>query len=215
MYGPKEKAQTNSDFSANKTSKEEEAGWLEGLRRKENWAYKILIDRWAQRLYQVAFRFLRQEEAAQDILQDVLKKVVEKIDTFKGESSIYTWLYRITVNECLMKIRSNKKRPMVSWEDILPKYEDEVITTHQEFADWSKLSDTKLMEKEAREFIRQCVEELPEDYRAPYILKDLEQFSEQEVCDVLDLKKSVMKIRVHRARMYIRKKLEERYVTEA
>lgn len=195
-------------------SKDEEE-LLRGLRAKENWAYGELIDRYADKLYRLAYRFFPQEEAAQDVVQDVLKKVLEKIDTFQGDSSLYTWLYRVTANECLMKIRANKNKKMISWEEIMPKFENGILTGHGAFADWAKMPDLQVMEQEAREFIAQCIQELPEDYRAAYILKDVEQRSEQEVCEMLGLNKSVMKVRVHRARMYLRKKLEERYVTQA
>lgn len=214
MMDPLEKKQKNSDFSEVSASKTEEA-LIKGLRSKENWAYQELIDRWADKLYQVAMRFVRKEEIAQEILQEVLKKVFEKIDTFKGESKLYTWLYRIAVNESLMKIRAGKKKIFISWDEILPKYQDDIIASHDEFNSWSKLPDSKLMEKEAKEFLRQKVEELPEDYRVPYILKDLQQLSENEVSEILGISKSVMKIRVHRARLFLRKKLEEKYVTHA
>lgn len=206
------KSQTNRDLSSKEASKNEEI-LVKGLREKQEWAFKEIIDRWADKLYQIAFRFVRQEELAHEVLQEVFKKVLEKIHTFKGESKLYTWLYRVTVNEALMNIRSSMKtKETISWEEILPHYEEGIVADLSQYGDWSKLPETKLMEKEAREFIQQCIEQLPEDYQAPYILKDVEQLSEQEVSDTLGISKSIMKIRVHRARMFIRKKLEERYV---
>jgi RNA polymerase sigma-70 factor (ECF subfamily) len=209
-----EKITQNRVFSQGEASKDEE-NLLRGLRAKENWAYGELIDRYADKLYRLAYRFFPQDEAAQDIVQDVLKKVLEKIDTFKGDSSLYTWLYRVAVNECLMKLRVHKTKKMIAWEEVMPKFESGIIASHEAFADWAKMPDLQVMEQEAREFIAQCIEELPEDYKAAYILKDVEQRSEREVCELLGLNKSVMKVRVHRARMYLRKKLEERYVTHA
>jgi RNA polymerase sigma-70 factor (ECF subfamily) len=205
------KAKESRDLLETTASNDEEA-LIEGLRHKENWAFQELIERWAEKLYQVAFRFVRREEIAREILQDVLKKVVEKIDTFQEKSKLYTWLYRITVNEALMRIRARKNNTFISWEDILPRYESGVIASKAEFSDWSGLPDEKLEQKEAKEFLRQCIDELPEDYRVPYLLKDVEQLSENEVSEILGLTKSVVKIRVHRARMFLRKKMEERYV---
>ena len=214
MADPSKNLGQESVLSPQKASKSEE-DILEGLKQRENWAYQEVIDRYAEKLYRVAYRFFPQEESAQDIVQDVLKKIVEKIHTFKGESSLYTWLYRVTVNECLMKLRSSRSKKTVPWDDILPKFENGALLNHDSYKDWNNLPDEQVMVKEASEFIRQCVEELPEDYRAAYIVKDLEQRSENEVCEMLGLTKAVMKVRVHRARLYLRKRLEERYVTHS
>ncbi len=200
---------TSGNFSPPASSKEE-ADFVQGLVRREEAAFRYLVVNYSDKLYSVAFRFLRPAEDAQDVLQEVFRKVVEKIDTFKGDSKFSTWIYRVTVNESLMRIRAKQGAPTVSWEDILPKYEDGVYLDKNR--DWGKLPESRLLEKEAKAFLKACIEQLPEDYRAAYLLKDVEELSEQEVCEILNLDKGVMKIRVHRARMFLRRKLEERYV---
>lgn len=189
---------------------EEEAGFVEALGRREEWAFRRFLTDYSDKLYRLAFRFLRQGEEAQDVLQEVVRKVLEKIEGFRGEAKFSTWIYRVTVNESLMRLRAKRQAAAVSWEEILPKYEDGVWIDPNR--DWSKLPEARLQESEARNYLKACIQLLPEDYRAAYLLKDVEELSENEVCQLLGLDKSVMKVRVHRARMFLRKKLEERYV---
>src|SRR5215831_7865306 len=204
-----ENLREKGDFSFPGASQLSEERLVSGLIAKEERAYRELIERWSEKLYRIAFRYLRRKEEAQEVVQDVFQKVVEKIHTFKGDSSLSTWLFRVTVNEALMRIRSGKGVKNISWEAILPKFEDGIWT--ETSPDWSKLPDEKLLEKESKHFVTQAIEDLPEDYRSAYLLKDLEQLSEDEVCEALDLTKAVMKMRVHRARLFLKKKLEQKY----
>lgn len=206
---PPEKIEDPRPFSPPIASQSEEA-FVQGLRRGEEWAYRKLVQEWTSKLYHLAYRFLKREEEAKEVVQDVFRKVFEKIDSFKGDSKISTWLYRVTVNEALMRVRSRRGDPEVSWEEVLPKFEDGIWTDRVQ--NWAKLPEAALLEKEAQAFIQQCIQELPESYRAPYLLKDVEQLSENEVCQILGLEKSVMKVRVHRARLFLRKKIEKHYV---
>ena len=109
--------------------------------------------------------------------------MVERIDTFEGSSSLYTWLYRVTVNESLMRLRPNKGKVQVSWEDVLPKYENGIHLGN--FSDWAKLPDEKFAEKEFQEFVQASIELLPDDLKTAYFLKDVEQLPEDEVCKIL------------------------------
>ena len=198
------------DFQPAAASNISDKDLIRGLREKADWAYQELISRWSDKLYQLSLRFLKRPEEAQEIVQEVLLKVVEKIDTFEGGSSLYTWLYRVTVNESLMRLRPDKGRKTVSWEDVLPKYENGIHL--ENFSDWVKLPDEKFEEKEFKQFVQESIEILPDDLKAAYLLKDVEQLPEDEVCKVLELTKPAMKNRVHRARLFLRKKIEERYV---
>lgn len=184
---------------------------IRALIEKEDWAYRELIVAWSENLYQLIFRFLRRAEEAQEVLQETFKKVFENINNFKGESKLQTWLYRIATNEALMRIRSNRSRT-IAWEDFTPHYQDEVIV--DKIPDWSNLPDKKLIEEEGKKFVQDCLNELSEEYRSAYFLKDIEEFSENEVVEILNISKSTMKIRVHRARLFLREKIQKKYVTQ-
>lgn len=209
MKPPENKSPLAGSFSPPDASQSEEE-LVAGLKGRQEWAFRRLVGDWSAKLLRLALRFVKRLEEAQEVVQDVYRKVWEKIDSFKGDSKLSTWLYRVTVNEALMRLRSRRTEAEISWEDILPKFEDGIWV--DKVADWRALPDEALAEKEAREYLRQCIAELPSDYRAPYLLKDVEQLSENEVCEILDMDKSVMKVRVHRARMFLKKKIEGRYV---
>lgn len=202
--------QNHKDLSAPHASNISEKDLIRGLRERAEWAFEELITRWSDRLYRLSLRFVKHPEEAEELVQEVLLKVVEKIDTFEGGSSLYTWLYRVTVNESLMRLRPNKGKVQVSWEDYLPKYESGIHLEH--FADWSKLPDEKFEEREFQQFVQESIELLPDDLKTAYLLKDVEQLPEDEVCKVLELTKPAMKNRVHRARLFLRKRIEEKYV---
>lgn len=200
----------SEDFYPTPASNLNEKDLIRGLREKKDWAFRELISRWSDKLYRLSLRLVKRPEEAQEIVQEVLVKVLEKIDMFEGGSSLYTWLYRVTVNESLMRIRTEKGQQKFSWEEALPQYENGIHT--ETFSDWAKLPDEKFAEKEFREFVRASVELLPDDLKASYLLKDVEQLPEEEVCKILGLTKPAMKNRVHRARLFLRKRIEEKYV---
>lgn len=144
------------------------------------------------------------------MVQEVFEKMLEHIKTFEGRSSLYTWLYRVAVNQSLMMLRHRKTHPQVSIEDVLPHYEDGVHT--DVIPDWSPLPDELLATEEAHQFIQGCIQQLPEDLKTAYVLKDMEELPEEEVCAILSISKPTMKNRVHRARLVLRKKIEDHYV---
>lgn len=165
---------------------------------------------WSSKLFRTAYHVLHQEQDAREVVQEVFRKMLEHLDTFEGRSSLYTWLYRVAVNESLMRLRSRKSHPTVAIEDILPHYEDGV---HADvIPDWSPLPDEQLATAEAQRFLQECIQQLPEEWRVAYILKDVEELPEDEVCKILEVTKPTMKNRVHRARLFLRKKIEGRYV---
>ena len=187
-----------------------EEALLKGLKLKEEWAFRQLIDQWSSKLYRLAYRFLGKKEDAEEIVQEVLQKVLEKIDTFHGDSSLYTWLYRIAVNLSLMRLRAMKEKSFVSWEEFAPHFQHGIRTA--DVPDWSRVPEELFIREELRDFLQQCVDELPEDLKTAYLLKDVEALSEEEVSETLGLTKPAMKNRVHRARLILRERLERKYV---
>ncbi len=200
----------NKDFSSSPASHLNEGELIRGLTQKEEWAYRQLIDQWSNKLYRLAYRFLGKKEEAEEIVQEVLQKVVEKIDTFQGGSSLYTWMYRIAVNQSLMRLRTQKGKEFVSLEEHASEFENGIRV--REIPDWSKLPEALFAKKELQDFVQQCVTELPEDLKTAYLLKDVEGLAEEEVCTLLTLSKPAMRNRVHRARLILREKLERKYV---
>ncbi len=190
-----------------------EADLVQQLKRRSPEAFETLVSRYGKRLLSVAVRITKNFPEAEDAVQEAMLKVVKSIDNFKEESSLYTWLYRIVANESLMRLRRKGKPEVVPIEPLLPRFE---MGQHAEaIADWSELPEDEARASELRQFFEKCVDELPEDHRLPYVLKDIEKLSEDHVCQILRLSKPTMKNRVHRARLAIRKRVEQRFLKKA
>lgn len=186
---------------------------IAGLKQGSPEAYRELVGSYGRRLYSVGLRLLRNPQDAEDVVQETLLKAFQAIDSFREDSSLYTWLYRIACNESLMKLRARGRQQTVPIDPYLPKFEE---GHHVEaIEDWSGLPDRMLESQELSEFFERCVDELPEEYRVAYVLKDVEKLSEEQVCRILKLTKPAMKNRVHRARLVIRQRIEERFLKPA
>lgn len=190
-------------------SKMNEGELVLGLKERREESYRQLIEEYSDKLFHLALRILRQEEEAREVLQEAFLKVVTKIDSFHEESALYTWLYRITLNEALMRRRAGHSHQEISFEDYSPHYEFGIAV--EPYSDWSKLPDRLFEKEEFRNFVRSCVDELPEELRISYHLKEEEGLSEDEVCEILEITKPAMKNRVHRARLVLRKRIEGKY----
>lgn len=179
------------------------------LKERSAGAFEELVRTYGRRLYSASFRIVRNQQDAEDAVQETFLKVFRSIDSFRGQSSLYTWLYKILTNESLMKVRERSKGEVVDIDSYLPQFEYGQHTGS--IQDWTGFPDLALESKELAEFFEQCIDELPEPYRLPYILKDVEKLSEDEVCQILDLSRAAMKNRVHRARLVIRQRMEEHF----
>lgn len=182
---------------------------VEHLKKRSAEAFEELVNQYGRRLYSVAYRILRNAQDAEDAVQETFLKAFQGIDGFRQESSVYTWLYRIVTNECLLKLRKLGQRDVVSIESYLPHFEQgQYVETVQ---DWNRSPELELRRQELSDFFERCIEELPEENRIAYILKDIEKLPEDQVAEILGTNKTTMKNRVHRARLVIRKRVEEHF----
>jgi len=185
---------------------------VRSLKENAPGAFEELVSQFARRLYSVSFRILRNAEDAEDAVQETFLNAFRAIGTFREEASLYTWLYRIACNQSLERIKRQGQKKVVPIEPHLPSYE---YGQHVDpVSDWSKRPDHELQLQELSDYYEQCIDELPEDYRVAYVLKDVEKLSEDEVCQILGVTKFTMKNRVHRARLVIRKRIEERFALQ-
>jgi RNA polymerase sigma-70 factor, ECF subfamily len=172
-------------------------------------AFEVLVRRYGRRLHAIGYRILGDVQDAEDVVQETLLKVFESIHTFRSDASLYTWLYRIATNFALTRLRKERRHETLPIEPYLPQYNHGQHVG--EIEDWSHLPDEEASAAELSRFFQQCLGELPEDYRVAYILKDIEKFSEEEVAEILNVTKAAMKNRVHRARVVIRQRIQERF----
>jgi RNA polymerase sigma-70 factor, ECF subfamily len=174
-------------------------------RARDLGAFEQLVDRHEERLYRVAMRLLRNENDAREVLQDALLSAWQNLDSFAGRAQFGSWIYRVTVNAALMLLRSRRRRPTVSVEDLAPGVLDEAIgASHDSGSDWSKRPDEQLQSGELKQHIEVALDHLPEILRLVFVLRDVEGMSTEETAEILDITIPTVKTRLHRARLALR-----------
>jgi RNA polymerase sigma-70 factor (ECF subfamily) len=180
------------------------------LRAGDAEAFEALVRRETPRLLAVARRLLRNDEDAKDAVQDGFVSAFRSLDSFGGRCQVSTWLHRITVNAALMKLRTRRRKPEESIEDLLPSFlEDGHHARHPH--EWRDTGETLLSSQEDREFVRAAIDRLPDSYRTVLLLRDIEELDTAEVAQALGVSDNVVKVRLHRARQALRTLLAPRF----
>jgi len=162
-----------------------------------------LASTYGPRIHQLAFRYLKNWEDAEEVTQDVLMKVHRKIDAFRGDAALSSWIYRITFNTAMSRLRNGKfSRPFE-----VPRQDDGHEPAHPEPADWSSLADDQVMRAELRNRLIEALTHLPQVYRVPVILRDIQGLSTEEASAILRIKPQTLKSRLHRGRLILRQHL--------
>lgn len=173
-------------------------------------AFEELVSRYEAKVFNLAMRFTRNQEDAEEVLQDVFTTLYKKVAGFQGKSAFSSWIYRIIVNAAFMKLRKRKQNHTISIEDLAPSVKQSCLDQDHAFA---SRSDTLSINRELREALEGAINRLPEQYRAVFILRDVDGLSNQEVGEILELSIPAVKSRLHRSRLMLRKKLS-RYYTD-
>ena len=192
----------------------DEHALLAALRAGHEWAFETMVRLYGSRLHAVARRFTRNEEDAQDVVQSAYLSAFRALSEFEGACQLSTWLHRIVVNTALMKLRSRRRKPEESIEALLPAFQEDGHHVEQ-FSEWSAPADQLMERKETRATVRACIEQLPENYRAVLVLRDIEELSTQEVAAMLAMTPTAVKVRLHRARQALSTLLRRQYAPPA
>jgi len=186
---------------------------LERLRAGEEQAYEELVRNYGGRLLAVARRFLPVEEDARDAVQDAFLSAFRGVHRFEGNAQLSTWLHRIVVNASLMKLRTRRRKPEQSIEDLLPGYLED---GHFErpASPWRSDGLDPAEQNELRELVLRSIHSLPEGHRDVLLLRDIEDFDTEEAAELLGISPGAVKTRLHRARQALRELLEP-YLREA
>src|SRR3982751_4041658 len=175
------------------------------LQAGEQAAVQELAEQYGARIFQLAMRHMKNQEDAEEVTQDVLMKVHRKIDAFRGDSALSSWIYRITFNTAMSRLRNGRfSRPHE-----VARAEDSSERAAMEPADWSSLADDQVMRAEMRDRLIRALTHLPEVYRIPVILRDIQGLSTEEASAVLRVKPQTLKSRLHRGRLILRQHLGE------
>jgi len=189
------------------TSAQIDSALIERLQAGDDTAVAELARDYGAKMYQLALRYTRNKEDAEEVVQDVLLKVRDKIDAFRGDAALSSWIYRITFNTAMSRLRATKSARMHEVPDEPIGPQDSATPRALEPADWSNLGDDLVHRRQMRDALRAAVAELPAIYREPVILRDLRGLSTEEASRWLKVKDQTLKSRLHRGRLILRDRL--------
>ncbi|MCB8983828.1 MAG: sigma-70 family RNA polymerase sigma factor [Ardenticatenaceae bacterium] len=170
-------------------------------------ACTICIDRYGTAVYRLALRLLKNEADAEDVMQETFLNAFKAIGSFEGRASIKTWLYRITYNNAMMRLR--QKDPALLSLDETWAAEDGAVVVPQQLFDWCCLPERELTSEEAREKLATAVTDLPPALKGVFVLREFEGLSTQETADALEISTDLVKTRLYRARLQLRENLAD------
>ena len=176
------------------------------VQAKEKGAFTELVHRYTPKVYSIAIRMLRNEQDARDVVQETFLNVHRRLDSFRGEASLSSWIGRIATNNALMKLRTRRRKPETSLE--LPvagqphgeRVERVIVDRHP-------LAEQLSLDRELGERIRASVDELPDKYREVLVLADYREMSMRDIAELLGISVPNVKTRLHRARLRVRETL--------
>ena len=176
------------------------------MRAGDGSAVNDLASLYGPRIQQLAFRYLKNWEDAEEVAQDVLLKVFRKIDAFRGDAALSSWIYRITFNTAMSRLRTARFARHVEMQPV-EVHTDDLDAMQPEPADWTELADDQVMRAEMRQQLVAALTHLPEVYRVPVLLRDIHGLSTEEASAILRVKPQTLKSRLHRGRLILRKHL--------
>jgi RNA polymerase sigma-70 factor (ECF subfamily) len=179
---------------------------LAAVRAGEPRAFEELVRAYGGRMLAVTRGLLRNEDDAQDALQDALLSAFRSIRAFEGSSRLGTWLHRIAVNAALMRLRSRRRKPAVRMDD-LPGLDEDGLGP-RERPSWQDPGDLALERRELRAMVREKIDLLPPDHRQVLVLRDMEELSTEDTAAALGINPGAVKTRLHRARRALRELIE-------
>jgi RNA polymerase sigma-70 factor, ECF subfamily len=177
---------------------------LAGLRRRDQMACTCLLKDFAPRLLRVSRQLIGDPDEAEDVLQEAFIRACDRIDTFRGESGLGTWLHRIVINTALMRLR---KRQLANLPDTDAISDDS--QRWQSIASGPIEPSREVLDAELVDQLSESITRLPETVRTAFVLREVEGFSTREAAEILDISESALKVRLHRARLALRQELQQ------
>jgi RNA polymerase sigma-70 factor (ECF subfamily) len=184
---------------------------LERLKAGDERALRELADVYGPKIHQLAFRYLRNREDAEEVTQDVLYKVYRNVDSFRGDAALSSWIYRITFNAAMSRLRATRQQRAHTGDAAVASTDaaDQAPSPRVEQADWTMMADEHVFRSELRRRLFAAVLRLPATYRAPVVLRDIQGLSTEEASAMLRVKGQTLKSRLHRGRLILRRQLAD------
>ena len=177
------------------------------MRARDGSAVADLASLYGPRIQQLAFRYLRNWEDAEEVAQDVLMKVYRKIEAFRGDAALSSWIYRITFNTAMSRLRNVRASRAAELAPAEFNSNGGDSPAPAEPADWTGLADDQVMRAQMRKQLVGALRHLPAVYRVPVLLRDIHGLSTEEASAILHVKPQTLKSRLHRGRLILRKHL--------
>ncbi len=183
---------------------------LSRLQSGDERALSDLADAYGTKIYQLSFRYLRNKEDAEEVTQDVLFKVYRKVGSFRGDAALSSWIYRITFNAAMSRLRTAQyQRSQEDDRQMASDDADSSKSVRSEVADWTDMADERVLRSQLRQRVFSAILALPAIYRAPVMLRDIQGMSTEEASAMLRVKDQTLKSRLHRGRLILRKQLAD------
>jgi len=179
----------------------DEHALVTALKQRDPDALSQVFTEYSNKIYRLAMSLLNDEQQADGVVQETFLALIQHIDTFEGRAKIGTWLYRVAYNECMMRIR--KAKPSVDLTEI--DEHTELMPTS--LVDWQSIPEIVTSSHEAFEQMNRAIATLSPPLKAVFILRDVEELSTRETAQSLEISESVVKVRLHRARLLLREQL--------
>lgn len=170
-------------------------------------AFDALFTRYFPTVYRQAFRLVGTQAEAEEVVQEVFLTIYEKVQTFRGKSAFSTWLYRVTMNAALSRLRRRKRSEELPLDDYLPRFREDGHHLVRPVVDWSNELEGRLAKAEVGRLLQEALDQLPPVDKAVVVLSDMEGLSNLEIGTTLGLTVSAVKSRLHRSRLFLRGKL--------
>ncbi len=177
---------------------------LAALRNREPEAFTYLFEQYSDKIYRLSVSLLKEEGAAEGVVQDTFLRLIERLDQFEGRSDLGTWLYRIAYNLSVDRLRQRK--PDIVLED---EPEDGRLPAPVHLVDWDQWPEQLLTDAEVTAELDKAIAALPEKFRAVFVLREIEGLSTEETANITGLTLSATKVRLHRARLFLREQLTQ------
>jgi RNA polymerase sigma-70 factor (ECF subfamily) len=186
---------------------EADASLITRLQAGDQSALEDTFNIYSAKLHNIAHRILGDYADTEEVIQDVFWTVYRKAKSFQGNSQFSTWLYRLTVNAALGKIRRSKKNKEVEYDEFLPKFQNDGHHLVRPVVDWSDTLEEKYAEREIHQLLGKALDQLKPVDKSVIVLSDLEGLSDREIAAAVGLTLSAVKTRLHRARLFLRGRL--------
>ncbi len=182
---------------------------LDAARTGDYDAFERLVRRFRDRVFRLARGMATSDAEAEEVVQEAFLNIFRKMGTFRGQSSVASWVYRVAANAALMQLRRARRKPHLSIEDNRQDFSEDGTALASSFGDWAKQPEESLLSRELGDSIEGAISELPEKYRLVLLLRDVEGLSNEEVANTLGVTVPTVKSRLHRSRLFVRGQLED------